>query len=93
MKIYSLKGGKRFSISRTMRPPEGDVVFFTVDEWTHLKAINATDAHKQWLWEQKHRDYRHAIVPEKGLTEPEVARKYCSEILAMFERKNIKKVG
>lgn len=86
-RIYSLKGGKKIAFSKTFRPRDGDVVFFLEEEWRYIKQMGFTDEHKLFLWQAKFENFRYPIIPEKGLTEPEVVRKYCGEILKLFEGK------
>lgn len=81
MKIYTLKSGKKIAFSKTLRPRDGDTVFFLEEEWAYIKAMGFSDAHKDFLWEQKYQNFRHAIIPEKGLTKPDIAVKYCVDIL------------
>lgn len=87
MNVYQLKSGKKFSISRFPKPREGEVVYFTEEEWTYIREQRFTHAHKDFLWEAKSRNHQYSIVPEKGLTEPETAIRYCREILQTFEKK------
>ncbi len=87
MKIYSLKSGKRISISPMPRPREGDVVFFTKEEWAYIKAMGWTDEHKLFLWNAKYDNFRYPIIPEKGLTEAGMGARYCREILASLKKK------
>jgi hypothetical protein len=87
MKVYILKSGKKIAFSDFPRPREGDVVFFLKEEWAHIKESGFTSAHKDYLWQRKFDDYRYAIIPEKGLTEPGTAAKYCREILQTLRKK------
>lgn len=83
-RVYTLKSGKQIAFSTFPKPREGSVVFFTNEEWAYIRAQGFTAAHKDFLWDQKYRDFRYPIIPEKGLTEPEVAAKYLADIKKIF---------
>lgn len=80
MKIYTLRSGKKISLSTANRPREGEVVFFRKDEWDYIRQMGFTHDHKDFLWNQKYRDFRYPIIPEKGLTAPETVIKVCEDV-------------
>lgn len=87
MKIYTLKSGRKIALTRFPRPRENDVVFFLVDEWRYIQQQGFRDIHKDFLWEQKSINFRYAIIPEKGLTEPARVVQHCRDILESFKKK------
>lgn len=82
-----MKSGRKISFSNLPRPREGDVVYFTQDEWRYIKEKKFSHLHKDYLWEQKHRNFRYEIIPKGWLTEPGVAATYLESILERIKKK------
>lgn len=87
MRIYTLKSGRKIAFSPFARAREGEVVFFSWEEWSYIRQRGFSHAVKDYLWEQKSKNPRYPVLPEKGLTEPAKVVEHCREILQIFKKK------
>lgn len=86
MKIFTSKLGLKFSISAVPRPGEGDVVFFTEEEWIWIKSKGLSPEEFKCLWYLKKEDFRYNPIPEREDKRAEdLAKKYASEIIGKLK--------
>lgn len=85
---YKSKLGRLFRIAKICKPREGEVVFFSEDEWIWIKAQDLNSEQFDLLWRFKYEDYRHEIITESIRAEQkEIAKKYSTAILESLGRK------
>lgn len=88
MKVYTSKEGLRFGISVTPKPAEGDVVFFTGEEFDWIKKQGFNAAEFKFCWESKKENHLWSPIPEvtKHLKN-EMAVRYSNEIINSLKGK------
>lgn len=84
-KTYKSKLGKEFRIVNMTKPREGEVVFFTHEEWAWIKDQNLSSEEFDWLWKAKYEDHRHEIITKTVIAEKQkFAVEMCEKIKAML---------
>ena len=91
MKVYE-KFGKQFSITPFPKPADGNIVFFTGDEWNWFRdqeklwTPSQREEYFKFMWLAKKNDFNYQIIPDA----PDVnsmANLYAEQIKEMLRKK------
>ena len=84
-KIYTSKKNRKFAISNGVKPPDGDVVFFTKREFDWCKQQNLDADQFETIWLLKRDDFRYDPIPEEEkIHSVNIGVRYAQEIQQML---------
>ena len=86
MKTYKNKSGREFRITPQPRLADGNIVYFTQEEFTWMKQQNISTEEFEYLWLLKRDDCNAQIMPEISEKEKTTASKYCEAIREMLSK-------
>ena len=86
MKTYKSKEGLQFRISPNHLPSDGEIVYFTANEYEWIKQQGLNSDEFRVLWLMKKEDFRYNPIPESEIDKScSIGIRYAQEIKRMLK--------